>query len=114
MLAMKRFGKLLSVAAGLAALVWAMRDRFVSIAAPREPEPPAFRVVPPPTVPDEPGGDDLTRVKGIGPVYADRLRSGGIGSLAELAAADPETVAEAADVTPERAADWVSQASTLL
>ena len=110
---MKRLGKLFGLAAGLAAVLWAMRDRFVSIAAPREPEPPAFRVVPPPPEPADGDGEDLTKVRGIGPVYADRLRSVGITDLAELAAADPAKVAEAADVTPERAADWVSQASAL-
>lgn len=111
---MKRLGKLLGVAAGLAAIVWAMRDRFVSIAAPKEPEPPTFRVVPPPPGPAASDGDELTRVSGIGPVYAERLRAGGIGSLDELASAPPEKVAEAADVPTERAADWVSQASDLL
>ncbi len=111
---MKRLGKLFGVAAGLAAVVWAMRDRFVSIAAPKEPEPPTFRVVPPPPEPPAFDGDELTRVKGIGPVYAARLRSGGITRLAELASADPAKVAEAADVPPERAADWISQASSLV
>ena len=111
---MKRLGKLFGIAAGLAAVVWAMRDRFVSIASPKEPEPPTFRVVPPPPEPPSSAGDELTRVKGIGPVYAERLRTGGITSLKELASVPPDKVAEAADVPTERAADWVSQASDLV
>ena len=46
---MKRFARLLGILGGLVAVIWAMRDRFISLTIPREPEPPAFR-----SPPDEP------------------------------------------------------------
>lgn len=60
---------------------------------------------------DEP--NDLTRVRGIGPVYRARLNEAGITTFAELADAGPAAVIEAAGVTSERAADWIAQAGTL-
>jgi len=56
------------------------------------------------------GGADLETVDGIGPAYAKRLRDGGIETVAELAGADPETVAEAADVGTTRAESWITSA----
>jgi polyhydroxyalkanoate synthase len=56
------------------------------------------------------GGADLETVDGIGPAYAKRLRDGGIETVAELAGADPETVAEAADVGTTRAESWIASA----
>jgi polyhydroxyalkanoate synthase len=53
---------------------------------------------------------DLESVNGIGPAYAGRLREAGIDGLAALAAADPEAVAEAAEVPVSRAEDWIDQA----
>jgi polyhydroxyalkanoate synthase len=53
---------------------------------------------------------DLESVNGIGPTYAERLREAGIDGLAALAAADPEAVAEAAEVPVSRAEDWIGQA----
>jgi len=53
---------------------------------------------------------DLESVDGIGPTYAERLREAGIDGLAALAAADPEVVAEAAEVSVSRAEDWIGQA----
>jgi polyhydroxyalkanoate synthase len=55
-------------------------------------------------------GSDLEEVDGIGPTYAERLREGGIATIAELAAADAGTVADLAGVGEGRAADWVEQA----
>ncbi len=54
-------------------------------------------------------GEDLEEVDGIGPTYADRLRAAGIGTIAALAESDAATVAEAAEVGEERAADWLDQ-----
>jgi polyhydroxyalkanoate synthase len=53
---------------------------------------------------------DLESVNGIGPTYAERLREAGIDGLAALATADPEAIAEAADVAVSRAEDWIAQA----
>ena len=55
-------------------------------------------------------GSDLEAVDGIGPTYAERLRDGGIVTVAELAAADVERVAELAGVGTSRAESWVGQA----
>ncbi|MFB6206897.1 MAG: class III poly(R)-hydroxyalkanoic acid synthase subunit PhaC [Haloglomus sp.] len=55
-------------------------------------------------------GSDLEEVSGIGPTYAERLREGGIVTIAELAVAEPETVADLADVGESRAVDWIDQA----
>jgi polyhydroxyalkanoate synthase len=51
-------------------------------------------------------------IDGIGPTYADRLREGGFGTVAELAEADVDAVAEAAGVGVTRAEDWQAQART--
>lgn len=111
---MKRLARALGVLGGLAAVVWAMRERFISIAAPREPEPPSFRVITAPGKPPKPvEPDDLTEVNGIGPVFARRLMEGGISTFAQLAAAQTERVMELTGVHESRASDWVEQAGTL-
>ncbi|MDH4308619.1 MAG: helix-hairpin-helix domain-containing protein [Acidimicrobiia bacterium] len=111
---MKKLARFLGVLGGVAAVVWAMRERFVSIAAPREPEPPTFRVVTPPSQPPRPQDpDDLTAVNGIGPVFARRLMEGGISTFSDLATAETARVIELTGVTDQKAADWIQQASTL-
>lgn len=112
---MKKIARFIGVLGGVAAVVWAMRDRLVSIAAPREPQPPKFRVVPPAPEPSEGlvEGDDLTEVSGIGPVFATRLRDAGISTFAQLAEADPQQISEAAQVAASRAEDWIGQAKRL-
>lgn len=55
-------------------------------------------------------GSDLEEVDGIGPTYAERLRDGGIRTIAELAEADPEDIATFAGVGTARAEDWIQQA----
>jgi hypothetical protein len=54
--------------------------------------------------------DSLEDIDGIGPTYADRLRDAGFGTVAELAEAEPDDVAEAAEASGSRAEDWVEQA----
>jgi large subunit ribosomal protein L21 len=105
---MKKIARLLGVFGGIAAVAWAMRDRFVSIAAPREPEAPTFRVI---TNPSPPA--DLTQVVGIGPVFARRLMESGITTFAELAAAPPGRIADATGVPEARVSDWIEQASSM-
>jgi polyhydroxyalkanoate synthase len=60
---------------------------------------------------DEPAADadDVETVSGIGPTYAERLRSVGLETTADLAAADLSTIAEAAQVSEARAQDWLDQ-----
>lgn len=109
---MKRMARLLGVLGGVAAVAWAMRERFVSIAAPREPEPPSFRVVTPASEPPRPAQlDDLTEVNGIGPVFARRLMEGGVSTFSLLAEASASRVAELTGVPESRATDWIEQAS---
>jgi predicted flap endonuclease-1-like 5' DNA nuclease len=100
----RRVLKLIGIIGGIAALAWAMRERFISVAISREPELPSFRetarVIHPP----------VEVLSGIGKVYADRLANAGIGDVGALAAATPDSVAEAAGVSSARARDWIEQA----
>jgi phage tail-like protein len=61
----------------------------------------------------------LQRVRGIGPIIADRLRSAGIRELAELVQSTPGRLAAAAGtdsypVSTDRAADWIDDAEDVL
>ena len=60
---------------------------------------------------DDMAGEPVETITGIGPAYADRLDEAGIESVAELAAADSETIGEAIDVSPKRVADWIERAN---
>jgi len=59
--------------------------------------------------PDEPAAS-VQEIKGIGPTYTERLEAAGIETVADLAASDAATVAEAAEATEGRAADWIERA----
>ena len=106
-------GVLVGIGAGVVAALWLLKDKITGPApAPVQPaDAPRFRVAPP-TAPAA-GGDDLTRVKGIGPVYSARLADVGISSFADLAGADPATVAERVDAAETQVAGWISQARDL-
>jgi len=52
---------------------------------------------------------DVETVAGIGPTYADRLRDAGIETVTELADYDAAELAEIAETTESRAADWLDQ-----
>lgn len=52
----------------------------------------------------------VDQVDGIGPTYAERLTAAGIETIADLAASDAATVAEAAETSESRAEDWLEQA----
>lgn len=101
---MNRLTKVIGFVAGAVALAWAMRDRFISVAISREPEPPAFKAEPPPPV-------TVDNIDGIGPVFADRLTKAGLGTVMALAAANPDAVAEAASVSVARARTWIELAN---
>lgn len=117
---MKRILGLLTAAGAVAGAVWYARQQ-------REPQPshpagewagrPNLQAVPEPAqtggltaVPDpEPGGDDLTAIKGIGPKYAEQLSALGITTISALAAADPADLA--AQFDPRAAVEeWIDQA----
>ncbi|MDX1469351.1 MAG: helix-hairpin-helix domain-containing protein [Acidimicrobiia bacterium] len=102
---MKRLAKVIGFIGGIAAVAWAMRDRFISVATSREPEPPTFRRVPPSMT--------VETIDGIGPVFAKRLGEAGIGDVPTLAVATPDRVAEAAGVSGNRARAWIEEAQKL-
>ena len=96
------------VVVGLAAAAWALRDKLLPAPDVPDQPPPRFR-----TGISAAGDDDLTLVRGIGPVYAERLAAAGMGSFADLAAADVDEVTEAACVSQATAMAWVEQAAAM-
>lgn len=113
---MKRVLQLLTVAGAAVGTAWYARRRSAAEPAPAEG---AWSGRPKLTaVPDvEPGSEkpdtnELTAIRGIGPVYAGQLAALGITTLDQLAAAEPEKLAESFDARAD-IADWVSQARSL-
>jgi predicted flap endonuclease-1-like 5' DNA nuclease len=100
---MKRLAKVIGFVGAAAALVWAMRDRFISVATSREPVPPTFKA----TTPSPP----VDVIDGIGRVFAERLAKAGIGDVRSLAEASSDQVAEAAGVSTARARNWIDLAA---
>jgi hypothetical protein len=112
----RKFLRFFGVLVGLGTVIWVMRDRFISLALPREPEPPTFRVAPHPPQPIEEKpiqADDLTVIKGVGPVYAARLVDCGVTSLTDLSVANAEALATAIEVPVARVTDWIAEAAFL-
>jgi polyhydroxyalkanoate synthase len=54
--------------------------------------------------------ESVEEITGIGPTYGERLSAVGIETVGDLVGADETEVAEAAEVSESRAADWVTQA----
>ncbi|MEX0797766.1 MAG: helix-hairpin-helix domain-containing protein [Acidimicrobiia bacterium] len=101
-----KVAKVVGFVGGVVALVWAMRDRFISVAVSREPEPPAFKNA---TDMGSAVVSELESINGIGSTYADRLRAAGYNTAADLAGADPEQIAQIAGVGTTRARSWLDQ-----
>jgi large subunit ribosomal protein L21 len=105
------------VAAVAAAAVGAavlLKDRLFPAEAPAGAPAPAPAPDPEPPDPPAPApaaDDDLTSIKGIGPVYRARLNESGVTTFAELAAADATEVAEQIEVPEARVAVWIEQAA---
>ena len=97
-----KVAKVVGFFGGVAALIWAMRDRFISVAVSREPEPPAFRRWPA----ESPG---LESLNGVGPAYAQRLRDAGFANLGDLVGVDVDEIARIAGVSASRARSWLDQ-----
>ena len=57
--------------------------------------------------------EPLEDIKGIGPVFANRLNDAGIYTFAALASASPEEVQEITGVTRWDPADWIAEAKEL-
>jgi hypothetical protein len=70
----------------------------------------AVEVRPEPTADASDEKSELRRLGGLGSTYAGRLQAAGYETLADLAAADPVVVAEAASVAPGRGRRWVDAA----
>jgi predicted flap endonuclease-1-like 5' DNA nuclease len=66
--------------------------------------------LPQPPVPDP---DDLTAIKGIGPVFATRLNKAGIFTYAQLAAQSSEKLQFITQVTRWDPAEWIAAAKIL-
>jgi predicted flap endonuclease-1-like 5' DNA nuclease len=109
---LKIFLRVAGVVVGLGAAAWALRDKLLPAPAIPEGPPPKFRT--PSTPPAAKSGpDDLTKVKGIGPVYAKRLAAAGFETFAGLASADAAAVGTAAGVSSDTATKWVKAAAQL-
>ena len=57
--------------------------------------------------------EDLQRVKGIGPVFAQRLQAVGIDTLVELTAVSPTKLAEILNISAGRAATILTEAQRI-
>ncbi|WP_245851736.1 helix-hairpin-helix domain-containing protein [Halorubrum persicum] len=55
----------------------------------------------------------LEEVSGIGPTYADRLREKGVRNVAQLAALDPEVVADITRASTSRTEGWIEEATRM-
>ena len=106
-------GIVFGVGAGVAAIVWMLRDRILKpqVAAPQPP--PTFRVTPPVVAPRS-DADDLSAIRGIGPVFKARLAAAGISRFDELAALEADRIAGLAGVPESRAREWIDQARSLV
>jgi polyhydroxyalkanoate synthase len=60
---------------------------------------------------DDAPGTDLQELDGIGPAYASRLEAAGLGSIAELADAEPAVVAVETDIDEGRLRRWIDAAN---
>jgi len=54
----------------------------------------------------------VTEIKGVGPAYAERLENAGVSTVAELATADADELAESTDLSPNRISGWIEQAKS--
>lgn len=97
-------------------------DLSVRVEAPPDAAGVSFRPATSETRADEPSsgrdrmmvGDDLTRLQGIGPRYAERLREAGITTFAELAAVDDRVLTEvlgSSVLHRVKRDEWLTQAS---
>ena len=99
--------RLAAAAALLTAIVWLTREHLLPTPHVSHEPPPHYRSTPPPPETDP---DDLTAIKGIGPVYADRLHREGVTTFRALAATEAGDIAAALNVSSEMTSDWIAQA----
>lgn len=101
--AAKNLLRVAGVVVGLGAAAWALRDKMLPAPEVHDEPAPPFRT--------GSGADDLTLIKGIGPVYRDRLNAAGVHSYNDLASAGAATISEVAETSQAVAQVWVDTAS---
>lgn len=103
---LKTFLRIAGVIVGIGAAAWALRDKLLPAPAIPDEPPPRFRT-------GAPSSDDLTDIKGVGPARSDRLQAAGYDTIQSLIDAGPEAVGDAAGVSAETAAKWLTSAAQL-
>ena len=111
---MKKLLRIFTLAGAVAGALWYARKQTEPVPAEGDwkGRPPELKAVPERTPPPEPPADDLTKIKGIGPVSARELEAIGITTFAGLAAADPATITGRFD-SRANVPDWIAQAKQL-
>ncbi len=99
-----RFSVLVAMAA---AIVWLTREHLLPTPEVSHEPPPHYRSTPPPPDPEP---EDLTAIKGIGPVFAARLADVGIITFHTLADADPHIIVSATGAPESAVVGWIEQA----
>lgn len=108
---LKKLFRLSALVIAAAAILWFTREYLLPKPRVADEEHPHFRSTPPaPPVEHE----DLTAIKGIGPVYAARLADAGIRSFRSLAEVDAATIATAVGTTEQAVDSWITQAKARL
>jgi predicted flap endonuclease-1-like 5' DNA nuclease len=109
---MKKLLRFALVVTVIAAIVWLTRERLLPPprVVPNEPRPP-YRSTPPAP---KSGPDDLTVIKGIGPVYSRRLNEAGVRSFRGLTEIDAAGIAQSVGVAESVINDWIAQARSRL
>jgi predicted flap endonuclease-1-like 5' DNA nuclease len=108
---LKKLLRIIVTVAVLVAIVWLTRERMLPAPQVADESLPRYRSTPPPPQ-QEP--DDLTEIKGIGPVFAARLEEAGIRSFRGLSEVDAVTVATAVGTSEANVARWISGARARL
>ncbi|MCL1599515.1 MAG: helix-hairpin-helix domain-containing protein [Actinomycetia bacterium] len=106
----KNLIRIAGVVAGLGAAVWALRDRLLPAPEVHDEPPPRFRTA---TTQAEASTDDLTAIKGIGPVKATALHKAGIDTFAELSSMSADELADTARTSTTTAQAWIEAAAEL-
>lgn len=105
----KNLIRISGVIVGLGAAAWALRDRLLPSPEIHDEEPPRFRKV----SQIAPSSDDLTDIKGIGPVTAEKLTMAGVTTIAEVAGMRPEELGSTVGASVSTAEKWIASAKTL-
>jgi predicted flap endonuclease-1-like 5' DNA nuclease len=106
----KKLLRLAGVVSLLVTILWLTREHLLPTPRVADDPKPHYRSTPPPP----PDPDDLTVIKGIGPVYAARLNEAGVQTYRGLSEIDAGTIADSVGTTPEAVANWIAQAKAKL